>query len=109
MTIISYQDQNQTFADLAAGRIDAAIIEKPNGQSGFLSKPAGSNFAFAGPAITDDKALTGEIAIGMRKSDSKLKQAIDTALGELQQDGTIAKLAAKYFKPGEINLNNVKQ
>ncbi|MGH8814800.1 MAG: transporter substrate-binding domain-containing protein [Advenella sp.] len=107
--IVSYQDQNQTFADLAAGRIDAAIIEKPNGQSGFLSKPAGSNFAFVGPAITDDKALTGEIAIGMRKSDSKLKQAIDTALGELQQDGTITQLAGKYFKPGEIDLKNVKQ
>ncbi len=107
--IISYQDQNQTFADLSAGRLDAAIIEKPNGQSGFLSKPEGSNFAFVGEPITDDEALTGEIAIGMRKSDSKLKEAIDKALGEMQQDGTIARISEKYFKPGEVDLKNVKQ
>lgn len=107
--IVSYQDQNQTFADLASGRLDAAIIEKPNGQSGFLSKPEGSDFAFLGDPITDDKALTGEIAIGMRKSDSKLKEAIDKALSELQQDGTIATIAGKYFKPGEVDLKNVKQ
>lgn len=107
--IVSYQDQNQTFADLTAGRLDAAIIEKPNGQSGFLSKPEGSNFAFLGEAITDDEALTGEIAIGMRKSDDKLKQAVDSALAQLQQDGTVTKIAEKYFKPGEIDLKNVKQ
>ena len=106
--IVSYQDQNQTFADLAAGRLDAAIIEKPNGQSGFLSKPQGENFAFLGEPINDDKALTGEIAIGMRKADGKLKEAIDKALAQLQQDGTIAKISEKYFKPGEVDLKNVK-
>ncbi|MGO1766573.1 MAG: transporter substrate-binding domain-containing protein [Advenella sp.] len=109
VTIISYQDQNQTFADLTAGRIDAAIIEKPNGQSGFLNRPEGSDFAFLGEPITDDAALTGEIAIGLRKSDSKLKQAIDAALSELQQDGSMANIAEKYFKPGEVDLKNVKQ
>lgn len=102
--IITYQDQAQTFADLSAGRLDAALFEKPNASVGFLARPEGEDFTFVGKPFTNDPELNSEIAMAMRKHSDQLKKQVDQAISELQDDGTIAKLAKKYFKQGGISL-----
>jgi lysine/arginine/ornithine transport system substrate-binding protein len=93
----SYQAQDQIYADLASGRLDAAFQDAEAASKGFLKQPQGAGFAFAGPAVKDDKLLGSGVGFGVRKNDRALKEAMNRALKELKDDGTIDKLAAKYF------------
>ncbi|MBV9488805.1 MAG: ABC transporter substrate-binding protein [Verrucomicrobia bacterium] len=95
--VISYQNQDQVYADLKSGRLDAALQDAVQAEYGFLKTPQGQGFAFAGPEVRDDKILGAAAAIGVRKSDKDLKEALNRALAELKQDGTYRRIAAKYF------------
>jgi histidine transport system substrate-binding protein len=57
----------------------------------------GHDYEFAGPAVHDAKTLGVGAAIGLRKEDGELKQAINQALAAILQDGTYKKLEQKYF------------
>ena len=39
----------------------------------------------------------GEFAIGMRKGDTALVEAVNTALNELAQEGVLAEISTKWF------------
>jgi lysine/arginine/ornithine transport system substrate-binding protein len=54
---------------------------------------------FAGKPVEDDTILGTGIGFGLRKGDDKLKQELDAAITKVQADGTVTKLAAKFF-PG---------
>lgn len=99
VTVTSYQDQNQVYNDMIAGRLDGTLVMSAAGQSGFLDKPQGKGFAFIGKPVEDDKILGSGIGFGLRKDDSALKQQLDTAIDKVQADGTLTALAKKYF-PG---------
>ncbi|MDR5800504.1 ABC transporter substrate-binding protein [Caballeronia sp. LZ001] len=93
----SYQAQDQIYADLATGRLDAAFQDAEAASKGFLKHPQGAGFAFAGPAVSDDKLLGSGVGFGVRKNDKALKDALNRALKELKDDGSIDRFAAKYF------------
>jgi len=93
----SYQAQDQIYADLSSGRLDAAFQDAEAASKGFLKQPQGAGFAFAGPAVSDDKLLGSGVGFGVRKSDKALKDALNRALKELKDDGSIERLAGKYF------------
>nr|WP_284509324.1 ABC transporter substrate-binding protein [Caballeronia sp. GAFFF2] len=93
----SYQAQDQIYADLATGRLDAAFQDAEAASKGFLKQPQGAGFAFAGPAVSDDKLLGSGVGFGVRKNDKALKDALNRALKELKDDGSIDRFAAKYF------------
>jgi lysine/arginine/ornithine transport system substrate-binding protein len=93
----SYQAQDQIYADLASGRLDAAFQDAEAASKGFLKQPQGAGFAFAGPAVSDDKLLGSGVGFGVRKNDKALKDALNRALKELKDDGSIERMAAKYF------------
>jgi histidine transport system substrate-binding protein len=95
--VVSYQNQDQVYEDLKSGRLDAALQDGVQAGYGFLRTPQGEGYAFAGPEIKDDKILGAAAAIGVRKTDGDLKEALNRALAELKKEGTYQKLAAKYF------------
>ena len=95
--VIPYQTQDQVYADLVAGRHDASFQDAEAASKGFLKKPQGAGFEFAGPAVSDEKLLGSGVGFGIRKGDAALKDAVNQALKELKADGTIDSLAAKYF------------
>lgn len=99
VTVTSYQDQNQVYNDMVAGRLDGTLVMSAAGQSGFLDKPQGKGFGFAGKPVEDDAILGSGIGFGLRKEDAALKRQLDAAIGNIQNDGTVKKLAAKFF-PG---------
>ncbi|HXZ09574.1 MAG TPA: ABC transporter substrate-binding protein [Paraburkholderia sp.] len=101
--VVPYQDQNQIYADLGSGRLDATLVLAPAGQTGFLSRPDGKDFAFVGEPVRDDKILGSGVAFGLRKGDADLKKQLDTAIAKLQADGTVKTLAQKYF--GNIDVS----
>jgi lysine/arginine/ornithine transport system substrate-binding protein len=100
--VVSYQDQNQAYLDLTAGRLDATLVMAPSGQSGFLAHPDGKGFAFVGDAVSDDKILGEGIAFGLRKEDDALKKKLNEAIVKVKQQGTVSELAKKYF--GDIDV-----
>jgi histidine transport system substrate-binding protein len=95
--IVSYQGQDSIYADLTAGRIDAAFQDEVAASEGFLKQPAGKEFAFAGPSVKNKQYFGDGTGIGMRKDDTELKAAFDKALAEMRKDGTYDKFAKKYF------------
>jgi len=104
VTVTSYQDQNQVYNDMVAGRLDGTLVMSAAGQSGFLDKPQGKGFVFAGKAVEDDTILGTGIGFGLRKGDTKLKQDLDAAITKIQDDGTVKKLAEKYFPGIDVSV-----
>jgi arginine/ornithine transport system substrate-binding protein len=95
--IVRYTGQDQVFLDLQSGRIDAVMADSVAVDSGFLKRPAGKDFAFFGPAFTDDKYFGTGAGIAMRKGDAGLKARFDQAIKDIRANGTYQKIQAKYF------------
>ncbi len=104
VTVTAYQDQNQVYNDMLAGRLDGTLVMSAAGQSGFLDKPQGKGFAFIGQPVEDDKILGSGIGFGLRKGDSKLKSELDAAISKVQQDGTLTKLAQRFFPGIDVSV-----
>lgn len=95
--IVSYQGQDSIYADLTAGRIDAAFQDEVAASEGFLKQPVGKDYQFGGPSIKDDKLFGVGTGMGLRKDDTELREALNKAFAEMRKDGTYEKLAKKYF------------
>ena len=95
--VVPYQNQDQVYADLLSGRLDAALQDAVQAEIGFLKTPRGANFDFAGKDIDDPKTLGNGAGIGLRKEDTDLKAKIDSAITGMRKDGTYQKIAKKYF------------
>jgi hypothetical protein len=84
------ESQDQIFADLSAGRLDGAVQEVQTAIDGFLAKPEGKDFDFAGGPLTDPSTLREGTGIGLRKDDAALKAKVVAALDSLKKDGTLS-------------------
>lgn len=93
VTVVPYQNQDLAYADLASGRIDAAFQDEVAGSDGFLKQPPGKDYAFAGESVKDDKFFGVGTGMGLRKTDTELKAALDKAFAEMRKDGTYDKYA----------------
>ena len=100
--IVTYQNQDQMFADLAAGRLDAARCRKRRLRSGRLSrtKPAGQDLRFRRAGRLSDPATLGEgTGFGLRKGDTALaRRRSIAALDALKKDGTLSRAFAEVFQ-----------
>lgn len=95
--VVSYQTQDQVYADLASGRLDAAFQDSEAASKGFLKRAQGAGFDFAGPTVSDQKLLGSGVGYGVRKGGKALLEQLNGALKALKADSTIEKIAAKYF------------
>ncbi|ABO59554.1 ABC transporter substrate-binding protein (plasmid) [Burkholderia vietnamiensis] len=97
VNVTSYQNQDLVYQDMQSGRLDAFLQDAIAADLGFLKTPKGHDFAFAGPNLDDPSTLGTGAAIGLRKEDVDLRQAINMALAAIMTDGTYKKLEQKYF------------
>jgi lysine/arginine/ornithine transport system substrate-binding protein len=96
--VVSYPGQDQVYADLLSGRLDASLQDSVEADYGFLKTPKGAGYALAGNVTYDPKDVLGSyIAIGLRKNDTALKAKIDQAIATIIKNGTYKKIEAKYF------------
>lgn len=95
-TIVRYGKQSEVYLDLAAGRIDAALLDAVPAETGFLKKPAGKGFAFVGPTFNDPKYFGFGVGIAVRKGD-KLREDLNRAIANIRSNGTYKKIQDKYF------------
>ncbi len=96
-TIQRYTKQDEVFLDLAAGRIDATLIDSTAGSFGFLKTPAGKGFAFTGPAYTDPDYFGTGVGIAMRKGEAGLRDRVNAAIKAIRANGVYKKINDQYF------------
>lgn len=101
--IVRYGKQDEVYLDLTGGRLDAAWQDAIEAEGGFLRKPEGKAYGFAGPKISgttpEEKAIIGEgIGITVRKKDQDLKEQLNKALATIRANGTYDKIMKKYFE-----------
>ncbi len=97
VTVTPYQNQDGVYADLQAGRLDAALQDAVQADVGFLKTPRGAGYEFVGKDLVDPTILGNGAGIGLRKEDTDLKAQIDKAIASIIKDGTYKKLEKKYF------------
>ncbi|MEP3438207.1 MAG: transporter substrate-binding domain-containing protein [Hoeflea sp.] len=91
-----YSNQEDVYADLAAGRLDAQISNSIQAVDGFLSTDAGEGFDFIGGDL-DDAACPGEgVGVAVRKDDP-LADEISAAIAAMRTNGTYKAANDKYF------------
>jgi histidine transport system substrate-binding protein len=97
VTVVPYQDQQQVYADLISGRLDATLQDEVQADIGFLKTPQGKGYAWAGPEVNDPQTIGAGTGIGLRKEDTDLRDKLNKAIAAIHADGTYDKLQKKYF------------
>ncbi|MBD9372732.1 transporter substrate-binding domain-containing protein [Rhizobium sp. ARZ01] len=91
-----YKSTEQHDLDLEAGRIDA-VMASPVALDRALEKIGADQVVFAGTEFTGGP-LGGGQSVGLRKADTELKSMFDEAINAAIADGTLSRLAIKWFK-----------
>ncbi len=89
--IKEYVDNNQSYADLAAGRIDASVNSLPN--LAYAAAQRSDTFAVVHPPFGEPTYFSW---VG-RIEDKTLLYAINAAILKVEADGTMAKIQKKWF------------
>lgn len=89
-----YPTIQNVFADLAAGRIDAAVVDGSLSAYAIKQNPA-LNFELVGDYVPEDKASTG-CALAVIKGDAGFVDAFNKTYAGMKQDGTAARLFEKW-------------
>ncbi|MCE0493641.1 transporter substrate-binding domain-containing protein [Vibrio salinus] len=95
----TYQDQDQVYADLMNGRIDASFQDMLQAQFDFID--GGKHHQFVNTKV-EDKLLPADTAIAIRKGDREMQALINEGLRKIHADGTYDRIQRKYF--GDLNL-----
>ena len=94
-TLKTYDTASNLLADLKAGRIDAAITTGATA-SDWVKGDGGKSVKLVGQPVIDAEVFGPGIGVGLRKEDESLKQSFDEAIRAVVQDGTLARIAARY-------------
>jgi polar amino acid transport system substrate-binding protein len=81
------------LAALAAREIDAAAVSPIS--AGYFNQTHVNQQVTILPS-EDERDLSWNVAVGLRRPDDALRQAIDTAIDDLSNDGTIARIYGRY-------------
>ncbi|ALG73161.1 amino acid ABC transporter [Azospirillum thiophilum] len=88
-----YVDSNQSYADLAAGRVDASVNSLPN--LAFAAAQRKETFAVVLPPFGKPSYFSW---VGRPSDDDKsLIEAVNAALVKIQKDGRMASIQKKWF------------
>lgn len=91
----TYDTASNLLADLKAGRLDAAITTGATA-SDWVKGDGGKSVKLVGQPVIDADVFGPGIGVGLRKEDTALKQSFDEAIRAVVQDGTLARIAARY-------------
>ncbi len=95
--IVRYAKQDDVFLDLMSGRLDAALVDQVAATMGFLPLPAAKDFAFFGPVYIEPKYFGYGAGVGMRKTDTALRDEFNAAIKAIRANGVYKKINDRYF------------
>ena len=88
--VVEFKDNLTALMDLEARGVDAVVMDLV--VADYNIKKSGKGYAVLGESLSPE--LFG---VGFRKNDLSLRDAVQGALEALAKDGTLAKLATKWF------------
>ncbi len=92
----SYDSQENLKLDLVAQRVDGGLGDYFVWRD-FIETPDGKDVGFFGPQLSGGTWGPG-VGIGLRKDDTDLIAAFDTTLEASIKDGSISRIATKWFR-----------
>ncbi|MEO5757438.1 MAG: transporter substrate-binding domain-containing protein [Mesorhizobium sp.] len=92
-----YQNAEDMFLDIGAGRLDAVFSDRIQLDFGLLKTERGKGFAFQGDPVNEPGCFGEGIGIGLRKQDTELREALNKAIKAVHDDGTYKAINDKYF------------
>ncbi len=95
VSLKNYDTASNLLADLKSGRIDAAITTGATA-SDWVKADASKSLQLVGKPLVDAEVFGPGVGVGLRKEDADLKASFDAAIASVVQDGTLARIAAKY-------------
>ncbi|WP_263262819.1 transporter substrate-binding domain-containing protein [Pseudomonas sp. RIT-PI-S] len=100
----AYANQDQVYADLTSGRLDASVQDMLQAELGFLKSPQGADYEVSKPIDSD--LLPAKTAVGISKGKKDLQALLNKGIKALHDDGTYAEIQKKHF--GDLNLYSGK-
>lgn len=91
----SYQTADESYQDLAAGRIDAVVADSIV-VADFLKTEPGACCENVGNVVDDPVILGRGVGFGLRKGDP-LKETLNAAIAAVRADGEYDAITKKYF------------
>lgn len=88
--IVEFRENLTALMDLEIGGVDAVVMDLLVANDNI--QRSGKDFRILDETLADE-----EYAIGFRKGDVALRDAVDSALLEMAEDGTLARIATKWF------------
>mgnify|MGYP001767004538 CR=1 FL=1 len=96
-TISAYATEPEALADLAAGRLDLVLGDTLTLFDLLDREFADKGLRFVGGAVDSPRHFGAGAGIAYRREDADLGRAVDRALVELDRDGTLDRLAGRWF------------
>lgn len=90
-TLVEFATPEETVAAVRNGEADAVFADRDYLVP--LVEASGGELVFVG----EDVALGGGIGMGLRESDTELKEKFDAVITEMKADGTLNTLLKKWF------------
>lgn len=94
--IRDYKNYEQAGLDLLAGRIDA-VMQSNTTTAGARQRPEFKELVISGPGLMGGMFGAG-VAVGLPKDRPKVKAMFDEAITAAVKDGTVKRLADKWFQ-----------
>lgn len=94
-SVVEYKDNVTALNDLKIGRIQAVVIDEVVVKY-YMSKDEGTF------KLLDESLAPEEYGIGVKKGNEELLNKLQTALDELNADGTAAKISEQWFGEDKI-------
>lgn len=96
-TVVGYGTTQDSYLDMASGRVDALVADIVEVKAGLLNKPEGKAFELVGQDLVDPVVFGNGVGGALRKQDTKLKEQLNAAIKAIRANGTYKKIADKYF------------
>ena len=91
---VPYAFEDEMVADLARGELEACAVS-PASIAWYIREHPGSGLRYT-HAYDSEPELRWNLAVGLRRSDDALVEAVNAALSQLGADGTLARIYAHY-------------
>ena len=88
---VEYATNTECFKDIEAKRCDAIVVDEVLARY-YMKQNGEENYK-----VLEDNFGEEKFAVGMRKDDAALQEALNKALAKLKEDGTYDKIYKKYF------------
>ena len=91
-TLVEFATPDETIAAIKNGEADAVLADKD--YLAPIVAESGGQLEFVG----DDVRIGGGVGMGIRESDTELKEKMNAAIDSMKADGTLNTLLAKWFE-----------